>query len=329
MNLKTTYSLYKGELLPQSSTQLSTTKTSGSRGIRRRIRRHKQLYLIVLIPMVFVFVFQYMPMYGLQIAFKDYWILKGFWDSPWTGFKHFKMFINSYYFGRLLSNTIGLSVYQIVAGILPPIIIAIALNESRNMIFKKTVQMVVFAPYFLSTVIITSILMQLLSYQGLVNQIFEVFGLKPTLFLGKPELFKSLFVWSGVWQHAGYGAVIYLAALAGINPELYEAARVDGVSKWQQIRHIDIPGLLPTIIILLILRSGSVLNVGFEKVLLLQNPLNLRASDVIDTYVYRMGLINFEYSFSTAVGLFKSVANLILLISVNSIAKKVGETSLW
>jgi putative aldouronate transport system permease protein len=297
--------------------------------VRRRFRRHRQLYLVVIVPMAFVFIFRYMPMYGLQIAFKDYFVLKGIWGSPWVGLRHFRLFFSSYLFNRLLSNTIMLSLYSIVASVFPPILLAIALNEARNVIFKKTVQLAVYAPYFLSTVIVTSILMQVLSSRGIVNQFLGLLNVGPVQFLGNPRLFKSIYVWSGVWQMTGYGAVIYLAALAGINPELYEAARVDGVNKWQQIWHIDIPGILPTAIILLILSTSRVLNVGFEKVLLLQNPMNLQSSDVIDTFIYRMGLINFEYSYSTAVGLFKSVANLLLLTVVNAIARRVSETSLW
>lgn len=295
----------------------------------KRIRRHKQLYLVILVPMAFVFVFRYMPMYGLQIAFKDFFIMKGIWGSPWVGLRHFKLFFTSYHFSRLLLNTIGLSVYSIIAGFLPPIILAIALNESRNMVFKKTVQMVVYAPYFLSTVIVTSMLLQILSLLGILNKVIGIIGIGPIQFLGEPGLFKSIYVWSGIWQYAGYNAIIFLAALAGINPELYEAARVDGANKWQQVWNIDVPGILPTAIILLILATSRVLNVGFEKVLLLQNPMNMQSSDVIDTFIYRMGLVNFEYSYSTAVGLFKSVVNLAILAIVNSIARRVSETSLW
>lgn len=296
---------------------------------RKRIRRHRQLYLVVLFPLAFVVVFRYLPMYGLQLAFKDYLVLEGIWGSPWIGFRHFELFFKSYHFNRLLSNTIGISVYSLVAGLVPPVVIAIALNETRNRAFKKSVQMAVYAPYFLSTVIVTSMLIQILSISGIVNQFIELFGLAPIQFLGEPRSFKSIYVWSGVWQYSGYGAVIYLAALAGINPELYESARVDGVSKWQQIRYIDIPGILPVVIILLILETGRVFEVGFEKVLLLQNPMNMSSSDVIDTFVYRQGLVNFEYSYSTAVNLFKSVANLILLMAVNWVARRIGETSLW
>ena len=219
--------------------------------------------------------------------------------------------------------------YSIVAGLLPPILVAIALNETRSASFKKSVQLAVYAPYFLSTVIVTSMLIQILSISGMVNQFIQLFGREPIQFLGEPRSFKSISVWSGVWQYSGYGAVIYLAALAGINPELYESARVDGVSKWQQIRYIDIPGIMPVAIILLILETGRVFDVGFEKVLLLQNPMNMSSSDVIDTFVYRQGLVNFEYSYSTAVNLFKSVANLILLSAVNWVARRYSETSLW
>ena len=295
----------------------------------KNIRRHRQLYLIILPPVLLIFIFNYIPMYGVQIAFRDYRIADGIWESPWVGFKYFIIFFKSYYFERLLFNTISLSLYSLAAGILPPVIVAIALNETRNWYFKKSVQMILYAPHFLSTVIITSMINQLLAVNGSVNRYIQMMGYNYIQFLGNPAWFQSIYVLSGIWQGTGYGAIIYLAALAGINQELYESARVDGVSKWQQIRHIDIPGILPTFTILLILSTSRILSVGFEKVLLLQNSMNISRSDVIDTYVYRMGLLQMQFSLTAAVGLAKSVVGLVVLYLVNLLARKVGETSLW
>jgi putative aldouronate transport system permease protein len=268
-------------------------------------------------------------MYGLQIAFKDYNMRLGYWASKWAGLKHFKLFMTSFYFPRLMINTIGVSLYSIVAGFFPPIILAVFLNECRLTAMKKTVQMITYAPHFLSTVVVVSILQQVLSYSGLLNSAITFFGGDAVDFLGKAPLFKSLYVWSGIWQGTGYSAIIYLAALAGINPELHEVAQIDGANIWQRIWHVDIPGILPTAVMLLILSTAGILNVGFEKVYLMQNPLNMSASDVISTYTYRVGLVNMNYSFATAVGLFQSVVSFAFMIAVNRISKKVTETSLW
>jgi putative aldouronate transport system permease protein len=268
-------------------------------------------------------------MYGLQIAFKDYVIRLGFWDSPWAGLKHFRNFISSYYFPRLIGNTVGISLYSMIAGFFPPIIIAVALNECKSKFLKKSVQLITYAPHFLSTVIIVGILQQALSMHGILNSFIVALGGERVSFMGNASLFKSIYVWSGVWQGAGYGSIIYLAALAGISPELHEAAIIDGANIWQRIWHVDLPGIIPTAIILFILSTAGILNVGFEKVYLLQNPLNMSTSDVISTYTYRMGLINMDYSLSTAVGLFQSFISLAFMVVVNKIAKTVGNVSLW
>ncbi len=295
-----------------------------------RMKEHWELYLVILLPVVYIIVFWYIPMYGAQIAFRDYMVTKGIMGSPWVGLEHFETFFKSFQFARLIKNTLGISLYSIIVGFPAPIILAIAINEAKNRRFKKTVQMVTYAPYFISTVVMVSMLLQLLSPQtGLINNFIKFFGQEPVNFMGKPEFFKSLYVWSGVWQYTGYSAVIYLAALSGIDPTLHEAAIVDGATKLQKIRHIDIPGIMPTIIVLLILTVGHVMNIGFEKIYLMQNNLNMSTSDVISTYVYRIGLIGSQFSFSTAVGLFNSVVNCILLVSVNKLAKKAGGSSLW
>jgi ABC-type polysaccharide transport system permease subunit len=293
------------------------------------VARHWQLYLYMIIPLVWVAIFKYAPMYGLQIAFKDYQIRYGFWNSPWAGLKHFKQFISSYYFPRVIGNTVGISLYSLVAGFFPPILLAIALNECRIRFMKKAVQMITYAPYFLSTVVIVGILSQILSLNGMANQLIRFFGGNPVDFIGKSPLFKSLYVWSGIWQGTGYSAIIYLAALAGISAELQEAAQIDGANIWQRIWHVDIPGIMPTAVILFILSTAGILNVGFEKVYLMQNPLNMNSSDVIATYTYRIGMVDMNYSFATAVGLFQSLISFVFMLLVNRITKKIGDISLW
>lgn len=298
--------------------------------VNKRIMRHWQLYVILLIPVVLVAIFSYGPMYGLQIAFKDYIPTYGISGSKWVGFKHFINFINSHQFSRLIGNTITISLYSLIAGFPIPIILALALNECTSTKFKKTVQMITYAPHFISTVVMVGIILLILSpSSGIINQFIQLFGGKPIDFMAKPEWFKSIYVWSGVWQGMGYSSIIYIAALAGIDPTLHEAAIVDGASRWQRIWHVNIPGILPTVTILLIMNFGSIMSVGYEKILLMQNSLNMAKSDVISTFVYRMGLESAQYSFSAAVGLFNAVINFILLAIVNTVAKKLGETSLW
>jgi putative aldouronate transport system permease protein len=304
-------------------------RTSGSAKLRR-VYRHWQLYLLLLLPLAYLAIFHYAPMYGVQIAFKDFIATKGIFGSPWAGIKHFQRFFASHVFWRLITNTLGISFYQLIAGFPFPIILAILLNEARCRWYKKTVQMITYAPHFISTVVMVSIILQFLEPRfGLVNRVLAAFGGQAVNFIAVPEYFKSIFVFSGIWQNVGYSSVIYIAALAGIDPQIEEAAIVDGASRLQKIRHVDIPGILPTAVVLLILNMGHIMNIGFEKIFLMQNPLNMRTSDVISTYVYRVGLISAQYSFSAAVGLFNSVVNLVLIITVNHIARRLGETSLW
>ena len=256
--------------------------------------------------------------------------MKGITKSPWAGFKHFQYFFEGPYFWLILKNTLGISLYSLLVGFPIPIIIALAMNEVGRASFKKFVQLITYAPHFISTVIVVSMMSLLLGNQvGVINNILEALGFGRVNFLGEPAYFKSLVVWSDTWQGAGYGAIIYLAALAGIDPTLYEAAKVDGASRFQKIIHVDLPGILPTIIILLILSLGGIMNVGFEKVYLLQNPMNTDSSEVIATYVYKVGLLNSNQSFATAVGLFNSVVNAILLLVVNAISRRVTNNSLW
>ncbi|MDQ0899583.1 MULTISPECIES: sugar ABC transporter permease [unclassified Paenibacillus] len=296
----------------------------------RMVKKNWQLYLIILPSLVYLIIFKYVPMAGVQIAFKNYMVTRGIWGSDWIGFKHFVDFFHLPIFWRVIKNTSLLSLYSLLIGFPAPIILALALNELKNGIFKRTVQLVTFAPYFISTVIMVSIIMLFLSPQlGFVHLLADKFGFPAENIMSKPEYFKTVYVLSDVWQFTGYASVIYIAALAGVDPHLYEAAKVDGASRFQRMIHIDLPSLMPTAVILLILNAGQIMNVGFEKVYLMQNAINVGASEVISTYVYKMGLVGANFSFSAAVGLFNSIVNLLLLIVVNYVARKNSETSLW
>ncbi|MHA7748020.1 MULTISPECIES: ABC transporter permease [Paenibacillus] len=298
--------------------------------MKKSLIKHWQLYLIVIPPSLFFLIFKYYPMLNAVLAFKDYNVTKGIWGSPWVGFKHFELFFENPIFWTLIKNTLLISGYLLFAGFPIPILLALALNEIRNGKFKRFVQLVSFAPYFISTVVMVSIIMLFLAPRlGFVNVAMNYFGMDSINFLGQPGMFRSIYVWSDIWQTAGYSAVIFLAALAGVDPSLYEAAKVDGASRFQKIRHIDLPGILPTITIIFILNVGSVMSLGFEKIYLLQNPLNKINSEIIATYVYQIGLLNANYSFATAVGLFNSCINLILLVFVNRVAKRLSNTSIW
>jgi len=307
-------------------------KGLGLTGRLLKMRKVWQLYVLITLPVLYIIIFKYVPMYGAQIAFKDFVVSKGIWDSNWVGLKHFIRFFNSYEFGRVMKNTLVLSLYSLVAGFPFPIILALSLNMVRSRFFKKSVQMVTYAPHFISVVVMVGIIFELLDPRhGVVNHILQALGMEPVNFLGNPGYFKSIYVWSGIWQSVGFSCIIYLAALAGIDPSLHEAAVVDGASKWRRIWHIDIPGIMPVAIILLILNTGSMLEIGYEKVLLMQNPLNIRTSEIIDTYVYKVGLLSqaMNYSYSAAIGLFKSVIGFVLIYTVNKIAQKTNQASLW
>jgi len=298
--------------------------------LSKSIAKNYDLYLLILPVIAYFVIFKYWPMYGVQIAFKNYIATRGVWGSPWVGFSHFKRFFNSFYFSRLIFNTIGISLYSLVLGFPAPILLALMMNELRSDKFKKVVQTVTYAPHFLSTVVIVSMLIALLSPRsGIINQFLKLLGKEPIYFMAEPGWFKTLYVLSGIWQNTGWNSIIYMAALAGIDVEIYEAAMVDGATKFKRLIYITLPYIVPTAVTLLILNVGSIMNVGFEKVFLMQNDRNLPASDVIATYVYRSGLLGAEFSFSSAVGLFNSVINFILLIAVNKISKKLTETSLW
>lgn len=298
--------------------------------ILNEIKRNWILYLMILPVVVYYVIFAYWPMYGIQIAFKDYIPKLGFLNSPFVGFDHFQRFFSSFNFTQLLSNTIVISLYGLLVGFPIPIVFALLLNYIKNNAFRKTIQMVSYAPYFISTVVICGMITIFLQPDtGIFNVIRGLFGAESVSFLSKPELFKSIYVWSGVWQGIGWSSIIYISALSGVDSQQHEAAVIDGATKLQRMWHVDLPAIMPTIIMLLILNMGQIMNVGFEKIFLLQNPLNTSASDVISTYVYRVGMLNADYGYSTAVSLFNSAINVILLVTVNSISKKVSSTSLW
>ncbi|MCI9456237.1 MAG: sugar ABC transporter permease [Oscillospiraceae bacterium] len=297
--------------------------------LRKNIMRHWQLYFVIALPLVYLVMFKYMPLLGSQIAFRKYSFNGGIWGSPWVGMDNFKRFFSSPDFTKLLWNTIALSLYNIVVTAIPPIVMAVALNYARWNWFGKTVQMVTYMPYFISTVLIVGILQQMLSLTGPLNNFIASVGGAKIHFMGEPGLFRTLYVFSGVWQSTGYSAVIYLAALAAVDQELHEAAVMDGASIWRRIWHIDLPSIIPTAIIQLIMACGRILTMGYEKTLLMQNDMNLSTSDIISTYVYRVGLNGMQYSYSTAIGLFQSVVSLLMLMLVNWIASRVGETSLF
>ena len=293
-----------------------------------KVTRNWVLYLFLLPTLIYLLIFNYWPMYGVQIAFRNFNPTKGIWGSPWVGMKNFDKFFHSYMFKDLLTNTIVLSVYQIVASFAFPILLALLLNYCVSNKLRKVTQMVTYAPHFISTVVLVGMLNVFLSESGIINHLLNLLGLRSVPFLSEAGMFRHIYVWSHIWQRTGYNSVIYIAALAGVNPELHEAAIVDGANKLQRILHIDLPAIMPTAIILLIMSTGNMLSLGFEKVYLMQNDLNLGVSEIISTYVYKIGLLNAQYSYSTAIGLFNNVINLIVLLTVNKIADKVSGTSL-
>lgn len=297
------------------------------------IKRDWQLYLFLVLPVAYIIIFAYVPMGGLIIAFKNYMPRKGIFGSEWVGFSHFNEFFSSLYFKRTVTNTLVLSVYSIVVGFPLPIILALMLNSVRSKKFKNIVQTIVTLPHFISAVVLVGILFQIFnSRSGLYgNILLKLTGSYPNDPFSLPSNFRHFYVWSGVWQNFGWGSIVYLATLSTVNPDLHEAATIDGASRIKRVIHIDIPSILPTIIILLILRTGSIMSIGFEKIFLMQNGVNLSVSEVISTYVYKVGLAagKTDFSYATAIGLFNSVINMILIFSVNALSKRVTENSLW
>ncbi|PJN54824.1 putative multiple-sugar transport system permease YteP [Paenibacillus sp. GM2FR] len=290
---------------------------------------NKYLYIMMIPVIGYYLIFHYGPMYGAIIAFKDYSPMKGILESDWVGLKHFEEFFNSYYFLRVLKNTILISLYTLIFEFPAPIILALLINEVRKKKFKRVVQTITYMPYFISLVVICGIITDFTNADGLINRLFMLLGYDGQAMLQKPELFRPIYVLSEIWQRIGWESIIYIAALMSIDLEQYEAARMDGASRIKQMFYITLPGLLPVITIMFILRMGNMLNVGFEKIILLYNPVTYETADVISSFVYRKGLLEFGWSYSSAVGLFNSVINLVLLISANYISRRVSQNSLW
>ncbi len=307
----------------------ATAERSFAKRIKRDFRKNKIKYLIVALPVLFYIIFYYVPLYGAIIAFQDFSPRLGITGSEWVGFKHFIDFFQSKSFGRVLRNTFVLSGLDILFSFPLPIIFAILLNEVKNRLFKRTIQTVSYMPHFISLVIVCSMVKNFCAYDGIVNWIIAKLGFEPFSILQEPKAFKYVYVISNIWQEMGWNSILYIAALAGINEELYEAASLDGAGRLRQTIHVTLPGILPTIMIMLILRIGQVLSVGYEKILLLYNSATYETADVITTYIYRKGLQDFDWSFSAAVGLFNSVVNFAFLVAANQISKRATQTSLW
>ncbi|WP_242685002.1 sugar ABC transporter permease [Microbacterium sp. SD291] len=296
----------------------------------RRAARSWQLYVLLAPALLYIVIFKYWPMYGAQIAFRDYNPALGFSGSPWVGLEHFIRFIGSFQFERLIANTLTLNALGLLIAFPVPIILALIVNQLQSERFKKFTQTVLYSPSFISIVVVVGMIHLLFSPRsGIVNNAIVAFGGEPIFFMGSPDWFRPLYIGSDIWQNAGFSMIVYLAALTAIDPALHEAARVDGATKLQRIRHIDIPGIMPVITILFILAIGNLFNLGFEKVLLMQTDLNLPTSEVIQTYVYEIGLQQAQFSYSAAIGLFNSLINLVLLLTFNWVAKRAGQSTLW
>jgi putative aldouronate transport system permease protein len=298
--------------------------------LRKRIWQSRELYLLLALPLIWYLIFRYLPLYGIQIAFRDYRTARGFFGSEWVGLKHFARFFNSFYFDRVVGNTLVINVVMLLVGFPTPILLALMLNELTNQRYKKILQNVTYVPHFLSAVVVVSILQLIFNPNtGVYNLILKGLGFGTTNYFANTAAFKPMYILSGLWENMGWDSILYIAALAGIDPALYEAATIDGATRLQKIRFISIPSIMGTITIMMLLRCGQIMNIGYEKVLLMQNSLNMASSDVISTYVYREGILQGNYSYSTAINLFNSGCNIILLCVANFLARRTGGTSLW
>ena len=321
--------------LNAADVSLTNTADSGSEiQIRKPSRikllnKNKYLYALIALPVVYYLVFHYAPMYGIIVSFKDYNIVKGIMGSPWAGFKWYEKFLTDPYFWKVVRNTFLLSLENIIWGFPFPIIIALLLNEDRNRKFKKAIQSVTYLPHFISTVVVCGMLVSILSSDGLVNNLIRALGGETKQFLMYPEYFRTIYVVSEIWQKAGWTSIIYLAALTGIDASILDAATIDGANRMQRIRHVTLPAITPTISTLLIMDLGKMMNLGYEKVLLLYNGSTMETADIIATYVYRRGILQNSFSYATAVGLFQTVIGVVLLVMANKVSKKLSETSLW
>lgn len=300
------------------------------KNFRKALARDKYLIILISPVVVFFLVFSYYPMYGAIIAFKEYRVALGIFGSPWVGFDHFIRFFNSLFFTRLITNTFLISFYSLLWGFPIPIIFALILNEFRDGLFKRSVQTISYFPHFISLVVACGMVISFLSPQGgIINRLIEMAGGTPINFLSLPQWFRTVLIGSSIWQGFGFGSIIYFAAISGVNPELYEAARIDGAGRMRQMWHITLPGIRPTILTLLILSIGNIMTVGFERIILLYSPATYATADVISTYVYRIGLLGAQYSYAAAIGLFNSAINITILLVVNSLSRRYFEISLW
>jgi len=297
--------------------------------LKKDLYANREVYFLLIPVVVFYIIFCYMPMYGALIAFKDYAPKLGVTGSPWVGFKHFEIFFNSPSFLTILWNTVRISLYSLLVEFPAPIILAMLINELRNARFAKVVQTATYLPHFISLIVVCGMIKDFTRDTGIITQLLSLFGVPEVSLLGYPQYFLPIYIGSNIWQDVGWSSIIYLAALTGVDPQLYEAAKIDGANKWQQTIHVTLVGIMPTIITMLILRMGSILSVGYEKIILLYNDATLEVADVISSYVYRKGILEQSWSFSTAVNLFNSVVNLVFLLITNKISSKVNETSLW
>lgn len=305
-------------------------KTTKKATIFNTFKRDYQLWLMILPAIVVIVIFNYIPMYGIQLAFREFDFTKGLTGGEWVGLKYFQQFIDNYMFKDLMVNTVTISLTTIILGFPAPIIMALIINQVFSKRWKKTLQTTVYLPHFISMVVMVGLLNVLLSPEtGVVGHIMKAFGLGDINLLASEKTFVPVYVLSDIWQHAGWNSIIYLAALASVDPQLYDSAKIDGASRWQTIRYVDLPAIVPTMIILFILSMGNILNTGFEKIYLMQNPLNLPVSEVIATYVYKIGIISSQFSYSAAIGLFNTLINFVFLLAMNFIAKRFSNISLW
>ncbi len=309
---------------------MQTSSPNKVERIWRHLRSNWQVYAMLAPTIIWFLVFNYKPMYGLQIAFKDYSIFRGIDGSPWVGLEHFDTLFNSDQFLRALKNTFMISMLSLIFGFPVPILLALMFNEITHHVFKRTAQTIVYLPHFISTVIIAGIVITAFSPSaGIVNALLEWLGIDPIYFLIKPEWFRPIYIGSGIWQEAGFSSIVFLAAIAGVNPSLYESAVVDGASRWQMMWKITLPSILPTIIIMLIIRIGNLLEVGFELIILLYQPATFETADVINTLIYRQGIQGAQYDLAAAAGLFNAVVAFVLVMTANTISKRYSRTSLW
>ena len=314
----------------ENFSSINRVKPTKKENIWNTFKRDYQLWLMILPAIVVIVIFNYIPMYGIQLAFREFDFTKGFTGGEWVGLKYFDQFIHNYMFKDLMTNTITISLATIILGFPAPIIMALIINQMFWKRWKKTLQTTVYLPHFISMVVMVGLLNVLLSPEtGVVGHLMKAIGLGDINLLASEKTFVPVYVLSDIWQHAGWNSIIYLAALASVDPQLYDSAKIDGASRWQTIRYVDIPAIVPTMIILFILSMGNILNTGFEKIFLMQNPLNLPVSEVIATYVYKIGIISSQFSYSAAIGLFNTLINFIFLLAMNTIAKKFSNISLW